>query len=1369
MQTQTQTLKLQGQGQGQPATPQRTISKKTGQIVVPPASPPTLTGVNITNVDDPSPGRIHRLLKRAAVRISTPQLLEKKRRRFEEKQALMHVGGIGGRKEGGRVEGEGEKGAAREFNFGTTEITLETIEIQGQEKGQLQTEKTEKSKRLKLEELKISSHEKKKIFSVNENVWPLDFQLRSRITFRSPFPFAWLERAQGIATGLSNLLVHPTPTSQSSSSVWKSVAPSGSVSVALSSNAKFLYDNTNDDSALITLMNEESDEHRLLSLLLTDKDNIQNQEVNLHSLETDFLGTASLFDATKYYSYPETQWPQGVLSHTALACERLYTQVVSQLRDLEIEKSKLQTIATTRQKQKQGHITTKVSSSSSKSSSRGHSSHSQSVKPSSSSSSSSANVKPESVKIKRVFVSASTIAARVVSGLGIGRSSSSSSFLGKKGTSAVEIAKNMKIGGGKDVTTKVNEGEEDSKKTSHTKGSSSSSHKNQSSSSSKHIHTNTTNSKAKVDPFVESSSNLDSKASHVTNEKDLSTTLASVTSSQTQTLQSTSLLSTLLSTSFPTVIPPPLPEWLVNFRKTTVEVGLSEGLGREASTTSSSFLQGSLSLVPKEEVKSYIISSEPQDLLLPPPQQQQPLPLPPQTKRIRASSSSSSGLVKSNEETDHKDSSSLSVLSNTHSSQLILGVPRDSYARILPYLQASANRQGETEAISLWLDRVIKFQQALASAWASLLLATSSLSAVSSRLQEQIKGMSSSSQSIVRQRQQRQKREGGRGGGRSRSNKLPFFMIRFGPQKSNAGNVILFGRSDVLLEKKTSTNEHDKVSHSHSGTRSGNTRLGVQSITQDMTSIPIALIARSSASLRQRLDLAGLVYSTPLDPTLPLFDKKVSAAIVSEMDEMSRYAKNVELSGGIGVTVSTEVLSMMTMSLGGPVNKPVSNTRPETDDDDNNNEEEDDDEGMILEKNDDQQGKDIHISNGINCVGYTPATLQAVSLSSDTIRGSPETLTSLLLITGASNCALLAQLIAESVSPGSLSPSSLLYTPTSIVSNTTTSSGIGASTSSTSSSSFSFIPPRPRLPLSLISLIGCGMGVNANVGRQGAEASLGLDVPQIISPMSFQSNPSSAIEILSPFKHASVSSLDLFVRSVHEQVEGSQSTRDTVEVFDLDIRGPILPFAVERISKLVTGLQIREACLLQKETSMSMREVLKPRRNAKDQTLQQPFIQKHIYERKGKQEIIALSMKSIVHLATTAFSGNVSNIYDSEIAPNTGSLLDSILLALSTSKEVEEEEEEEGRRRGRGEEGIVTTSQTRDWQDISDLEAHVSIEYINDLKSKLVGQDDSYVEIETAEIEIRQKIQQGNPTYFISSNNNNIRDDVVAEITFRKT
>jgi hypothetical protein len=144
-------------------------------------------------------------------------------------------------------------------------------------------------------------------------------------------------------------------------------------------------------------------------------------------------------------------------------------------------------------------------------------------------------------------------------------------------------------------------------------------------------------------------------------------------------------------------------------------------------------------------------------------------------------------------------------------------------------------------------------------------------------------------------------------------------------------------------------------------------------------------------------------------------------------------------------------------------------------------------------------------------------------------------------------------------------------------------------------------------------------------------------------------------------------------------------------------------------------------------------------------------------------------MKSIVHLATTAFSGNVSNIYDSEIAPNTGSLLDSILLALSTSKEVEEEE---GRRRGRGgEEGIVTTSQTRDWQDISDLEAHVSIDYINDMKSKLVGQDDSYVDVEPAEVEIRQKIQQGNPTYFISSNSNmdNIRDDVVAEITFRKT
>jgi hypothetical protein len=180
-----------------------------------------------------------------------------------------------------------------------------------------------------------------------------------------------------------------------------------------------------------------------------------------------------------------------------------------------------------------------------------------------------------------------------------------------------------------------------------------------------------------------------------------------------------------------------------------------------------------------------------------------------------------------------------------------------------------------------------------------------------------------------------------------------------------------------------------------------------------------------------------------------------------------------------------------------------------------------------------------------------------------------------------------------------------------------------------------------------------------------------------------------------------------------------------------------------------------------------MKEVLKPRRNAKDQLLQQPYIKKHIYERKGKQAIVALSMKSIVHLATSAFSGTISNIYDSDIAPNTGTLVDSILLALSTSKK--EEEEEEGRvRRG---EGIITTSQTRDWQDISDFEAHVSIDYINDMKSKLVGQDDSYVDVEPAEVEIRQKIQQGNPIYFIASNSNmdDTTADVVAEITFRKT
>jgi hypothetical protein len=92
-------------------------------------------------------------------------------------------------------------------------------------------------------------------------------------------------------------------------------------------------------------------------------------------------------------------------------------------------------------------------------------------------------------------------------------------------------------------------------------------------------------------------------------------------------LSSSTLYINQISSSFPTVIPPPLPEWLVNFRKTSVEVGASEGLGEELKSNSAAFLQGAISMAPRgEDIKSYVVTESSQ--ALPPP--------PPQPKRVRA-------------------------------------------------------------------------------------------------------------------------------------------------------------------------------------------------------------------------------------------------------------------------------------------------------------------------------------------------------------------------------------------------------------------------------------------------------------------------------------------------------------------------------------------------------------------------------------------------------------------------------------------------------------------------------------------------------------------------------------------------------------
>jgi hypothetical protein len=473
----------------------------------------------------------------------------------------------------------------------------------------------------------------------------------------------------------------------------------------------------------------------------------------------------------------------------------------------------------------------------------------------------------------------------------------------------------------------------------------------------------------------------------------------------------------------------------------------------------------------------------------------------------------------------------------------------------------------------------------------------------------------------------------------------------------------------------------------------------------------------------------------------------VSAEYLSEIGDLSRYTKNIELSGGLGVGVSTDVLGMMTMSMGG------GGRVREGDDgvlDDNDEEEDDnfeDEEGYGEEKGagSSRHKESTHVTESSAPLSvFQPVTSSSSSSSSssDTIRGTPETLTSLILVSGAKECALLAQLLTECVSPGALSPSSLFVNPT--IMNSSTAARSKESSSSippSSTTSTSFVPSRPRLPLPIIALPGCGMGVNAYIGRQSAEAVQGLDVPQILSPASFQhvitsssssSSKSSSsllsssssipiVETLAPFKHATVSSLDLYVRTIREQAEGSSSTRDTVDVYELDIRGPILPFAVERIGKLLSGLQLRESCL-----SFSTSTTRQPT----------PLVAASSSEKKRRVIILSLN-SSTSHLATSAFSGSASSSSSlSEMATTASSLPSSIALSCVSTR-VNSPPLPPNSQGG----GSSLNNNYRDWDDLSSFEAFVTSDIIADLKENLSSSESS--DRIKLEIEFRKRIRQG--------------------------
>jgi hypothetical protein len=121
--------------------------------------------------------------------------------------------------------------------------------------------------------------------------------------------------------------------------------------------------------------------------------------------------------------------------------------------------------------------------------------------------------------------------------------------------------------------------------------------------------------------------------------------------------------------------------------------------------------------------------------------------------------------------------------------------------------------EGEADAVAAWAERVRRFQEALASAFACLRAAAAAP------------------------------------GGGAAAHCAPFFLLRFGPALAR-GNVVLFAAASMLSARPGSSGA--------SGKGGGD---GV-----------VALVARSTAGLRLRLWAAGVRFSTPLDPALLAFD-----------------------------------------------------------------------------------------------------------------------------------------------------------------------------------------------------------------------------------------------------------------------------------------------------------------------------------------------------------------------------------------------------------------------------------------------------------------------------------------------------------------
>ncbi len=397
---------------------------------------------------------------------------------------------------------------------------------------------------------------------------------------------------------------------------------------------------------------------------------------------------------------------------------------------------------------------------------------------------------------------------------------------------------------------------------------------------------------------------------------------------------------------------------------------------------------------------------------------------------------------------------------------LVRGLPHDAYARI------RARCEGSTaDGVAAWVDRVCRFQEALASAYTLLV---------------------------------------------HPSRPLPFFLLRFG-HDDRTGNVILFARAQALLQRTGADAKADPPE----------------------ADVPVAILVRSTRTLRLRLALAGVPATSPLDPSLLEDDLgDADPDTLAALREMDRAAGN---GGGAGV-MQVSAASMGVQALALQIRAVLGRGAAKA-------EEEEQEEGEEVEEMD--EGEEGGKAEGEERAGKAgaaasaPAPRARVSL----LRGTADSATSLLLVTGSAAVARLSELLMESAGPGGqASMGSVLV-----------SAAAGAEESSV-------VPKRVAVPLPDFALLGAGTGAGAGAGSIARVGRL-HDVPQLCSPLG-----------VVPFRHAALCELGATLRQSTEAVPGGEegAAPRLTTLWDLDVTGPLLPGTLPRLAALLALMQARE-------------------------------------------------------------------------------------------------------------------------------------------------------------------------------------------------